>query len=50
LEGELELVDKLGQACHELGAPGMIFRAIILIDEQGLDLRKTVTLAAPEIH
>ena len=49
LDSELEVVDKLGDALHELGAAAMVLRAIVQIDDESSDGWIAVTDSGPEI-
>ena len=49
LHRELEVVDKVGDAVHKLGAAAMVFRSIVQIDDQGRHGRIAFTDTAPEV-
>ncbi len=48
-DGALRIVSPLGHASHKLGATTMVFRAVILMNEQGLHIWKLVLDFLPTI-
>ncbi len=45
----LKGINELSHALHELGAAAVVFRTIVLVDEQGLDPGKACSHQRPEI-
>ena len=48
-DGEAIALHKLHQAVHKLGAPTVVLRTIIQVDEQGLDVGKVLFDALPPV-
>ena len=49
LKGQFGAIGQVGQACHKLGMAGVIFGAIVEVEQQAGDVREGVAIVVPEM-